>query len=388
MAENIIVPLDKRGRRDWASLSDDAFVQSAQKFISEKKIKNRYGLQNADLGMYDALRRRHLLDRLEFKEGNRDWASMSDDEFVQSAQKFIEEKGITHPTGKGGLQTADRRMYDALYRRHLLDRLEFKERKRDLASMSDDALVQSAQKFIEENKIKSRKGLENADSGMYCTLRKRNLLDRLEFPIDERAWHRYSDDTLVQSAQKSIEEKGITHPAGKGGLENADSGMYGALRRRHLLGRLEFKERKRDWASMSDDEFVQSAQKFIEENKIKSRKGLENADPGMYKALCERHLRGRLEFKENRRDWASMSNDAFVQSAQKSIQESGIKSKGELATADPSMYQALRTRHLLDRVFAPIEQAQELARKAELDRQLKEGVNLYLGRTDENPKKA
>ena len=150
------------------------------------------------------------------------------------------------------------------------------------------------------------------------------------------------------------------------------------------------KERKPHgfYAKMSDDAFVKSAQKSIEERKIKNRYGLANADPGMYKALCERHLRGRLEFKENRRDWASMSNDAFVQSAQKSIQESGIKSKGELATADPSMYQALRTRHLLDRVFAPIEQAQELARKAELDRQLKEGVNLYLGRTDENPKKA
>jgi len=134
------------------------------------------------------------------------------------------------------------------------------------------------------------------------------------------------------------------------------------------------------YAKMSDDTLVQSAQKSIEERKIRNRKGLEEADRGMHSALCERHLLGRLEFKENRRDWASMSDDALVQSAQKFIEERKIRNRKGLENADPGMYRALWVRHLLDRVFAPIEQAQEQARKAEIDRQLREGIDLYLGR--------
>jgi hypothetical protein len=100
----------------------------------------------------------------------------------------------------------------------------------------------------------------------------------------------------------------------------------------------------------------------------------------MYQALRDRHLLDRLEFPIDGRAWRRYSDDEFVQFAQKSIEVRKIKNRRGLQNADPGMYKALWKRHLLDRVFAPIRQAQEDARKAELDRQLREGIDLYLGR--------
>jgi hypothetical protein len=55
------------------------------------------------------------------------------------------------------------------------------------------------------------------------------------------------------------------------------------------------------------------------------------------------------------------------------VEEKGIKNRTGLAKADVGLYKALRTRGLLDAVFAPIEQKKQ----DELLIQLKASVDLY-----------
>jgi len=186
-----------------------------------------------------------------------------------------------------------------------------------------------------------------------------------------------SDGELVAYARKFIGGKGIKS---RWALGEANRRLYEALRRCHLLDGLGFQADERKWCRYGDDELAQFSQSFIDRNGIKSRVGLENADPGQYDALWKRHLIGRLEFPGGLCSWISVSDNELVQSARKFMEETGIGSRKGLENADGRLYRALWKRHLLDAVFAPIEQAQELARKAELDRQLKEGIDLYLGR--------
>jgi hypothetical protein len=72
-----------------------------------------------------------------------------------------------------------------LRKRGLLDRVDFKGGIRSWKQYSDDELVEYAQKFIEENGIKSRKGLKRADGGLSFTLNRRNLIDKV-FAIREQ----------------------------------------------------------------------------------------------------------------------------------------------------------------------------------------------------------
>ena len=245
------------------------------------------------------------------------------------------------------------------------------------SKMSDGELVAYARKFIGGKGIKSRWALGEANRRLYEALRRCHLLDGLGFQADERKWCRYGDDELAQFSQSFIDRNGIKSRVG---LENADPGQYDALLTHHIIGRLEFEADERKWSRYSDDELVQYAQAFINRTGIKNKKGLENAAKGMYGTLWKRHLIGRLEFPGGLCSWISVSDNELVQSARKFMEETGIGSRKGLENADGRLYRALWKRHLLDAVFAPIEQAQELARKAELDRQLKEGIDLYLGR--------
>ena len=145
--------------------------------------------------------------------------------------------------------------------------------------------------FNKENEITGRTELYRIDIGLYKALGTRKLFDKIMFDEKQRNWAAMSDDELVQYAQKEIDEKGIKN---RGGLEKEDLGLYAVLLRRKdsqgkkLLDKLEFEERRRDWASMSNEELVEHAQKKIDERSIKSRRGLEKEDQKLYYVVLRR----------------------------------------------------------------------------------------------------
>jgi hypothetical protein len=132
----------------------------------------------------------------------------------------------------------------------------------------------------------------------------------------------------------------------------------------------------RKWASMNDEELVGFARKFVEEKKITGRKELQKADKGLYRALRNRGLIGKVipeTAHENRRDWASMNDEELIAFVKSLVEENGITGREELKKEDSGLYEVLRRRKLLEAVFASVEQKKQ----DELLGQLAEAVDAY-----------
>ena len=161
---------------------------------------------------------------------------------------------------------------------------------------------------------------------------------------------RMSDDELVAYAKAFIAEKGV---GGRNELKKADQGLYLALRGRKLQEKIELDEKHRNWAAMSDGVLVAHAKAFIAEKGIGGRKGLAKADPGLYAVLSRRGLLEQVGFAESKRKWGP--DEKVLAHARKFVEERGIRSRHGLEKADPGLYQALRKRKLLDAVFSDVE---------------------------------
>ena len=353
------VPLNVRRHRDWQSLSDEKLVFYAQKVV-DKGLKNRSALDKKDTGLYQTLKKRKLLDRVEFaerKKVERNWKTMSDKELLDYAQDFMDNKKIK---SRNGLQKEDRGLYQSLYKRKLLDRVEFGKKQRKWRLMTDQELVSCAQIVVDENGITNRGKLQEKDCGLYEILRGRKLLDRIRFLTkrETRNWKSWTDEKLIAHAQKVV-GVGMKN---RRELKKKDGGLYGILMRRGLLDKVAFEEKRkegRNWKAFGDDEIVAYAQGFISEMRIMNQKGLIRKDKGLYSVLKRRKLIDKVEFEERRklRKWRSIGDDEIVAYAQGFISEMRIMNRNELKKKDMGLVAVLRKRKLLDQVFAPIEQA-------------------------------
>ena len=144
------------------------------------------------------------------------------------------------------------------------------------------------------------------------TSEKEPLAEGLQtFPTDPRGrrlWSRMSDEEVVEVARKFMEEKGIT---GRKELEKADQGLYQVLRKRGLLDEVGFVEKYRTWTEMEDEEVIEFARIFMREREISKRYGLEKADSGLYQVLRERGLLNRVFARmEQQRD--NSARDAVI----------------------------------------------------------------------------
>ncbi len=245
LAEGLqIVPTDSAGRRLWKKMNDEQIVEFAKKLMEEKGLTKRKELQKADQGLYFVLRIRGLLGEVGFDDKLRSWKDMSNTEVVEFAQKFMEENGITW---RSELKKADCGLYGVLKRRGLLGEVGFEEKKRKeriWTKMDEEEIVEVARRSVKEREITERDELKKTDSGLYEVLRKRGLLDKVGLEERKRAWNKMSDEEVVEFAQKFMEKKKIT---GRIGLQKADSGLYEVLRKRGLLDRVfAHIERQRD----------------------------------------------------------------------------------------------------------------------------------------------
>jgi hypothetical protein len=183
-----LLPQDNKGATDWLAFDNAHIIAFAQKFVEEKGITNRKGLRAADPKVYFALLNRRLVGKVipeSLHSGRRDWSSISDEELITLAQKFVEENGIRN---RYGLEKADSGLNWVLRKRGLIGKIGFELEKRDWTSLSDDQLVSHAQKFVEEKEIGKRSGLEKADLGLYIALlrRKPPLIDAVFAPLEQK----------------------------------------------------------------------------------------------------------------------------------------------------------------------------------------------------------
>jgi len=374
MAEGVI-PLKKNGQRDWSSLSDAKLVERAQTFMRERGAFGRKEFLKDDVGFYQALERRKLLDNIGFeqkKKKPRDWSSLSDEQFVLHVQTFMKVNGIT---GKKELEKADHGIYSVLRKRKLLDRIGFQQKSRIWRFLSDDEVVEFAKSFMKEKGISGSRELETADRGIYTCLRKRGLIDNVGFQQKRkkgRDWSSLSDEQVIQHAKSVMEEKRIKR---RSELGKADSGIYCILKRRALLGKIEFMEKpkQRDWSSISDDSLVLLAQALMKEKSMTGSIDLVKANYGLYKVLQRRGLLEKIGFKAKMRKpraWQSMSDDQLIDYSRTFMKKSKISGRKELQISDRGLYAVLQRRSLVDRVFADIEQT----KKQSLERDLLSGL--------------
>lgn len=286
-----IVPLSPSGKRKWSAMSDRWIIEFTKKFMSDNGITGRKGLKISDGSVYAVLRKRGLLDALDFvkkPKSRRYWSRMSDDELIAFAQRFVERGEIACV---GELKKADNGLLVVLRKRKLIGKVKFKKNERAWSRYSDDELVAFAQKFVDEEQIKNKEGLGRADCGLRSALKTRKLVDKVEFSCGARSWKKYSDDELVVYAQKFVDEEKI---GSSWGLSKVDAGLHGTLKNRGLLDKVKFKVPERSWRYYSDEELVAYARKFFDRNKIKRRKELLGTDRGLYSTLIKRKLIDRV----------------------------------------------------------------------------------------------
>ena len=96
-------------------------------------------------------------------------------------------------------------------------------------------------------------------------------------------------------------------------------------------------------------------------------------DSKLYKELKKRGLLAKIKPKRERNSWKEMDDEELVRYAQKVMKEQDISRSVQLVKSDNALYQALRKRKVLDRVFAPLEQSN---RKQALD-EIVEAVNQF-----------
>jgi hypothetical protein len=303
MAEGII-PLDQRGRRIWSALSDEELVSYAQGIIDQGK-GSRTSFSKGNVGLCKALRKRtdgqgrRLYDRLEFKADERAWHRYSDEELVGYAQKYVTDNGIP---SIAELNRRDSGIYQALKRKDadgkkLVSRLEFPEGNMNWQSMSDSEMTAFAQEYIEKNGIRSRTELVKKHLKLYTALKREDgkgerVIGRLRFPEGQVKWRLMGNKELIAYGQGYVDENGIRHIRE---LMLRNSRLFNALLRDvgdggRALDRVVFPETRNRWAKIDDEGLVEFGKKFLEENRISTRKELYEQNGSLYSALLKRKL--------------------------------------------------------------------------------------------------
>lgn len=230
----------------------------------------------------------------------------------------------------------------------LPESIRYTFRGRDWARISDDELAAFAQEFVDGNGIKNRLGLAKKDPGLCRTLRRRGLLGWICFEKSKRAFG--DDSELLELARSYVKSEGIES---RRGLEKADISMYYALLRRGLLDAVSFERGRRSWDTEQD--ILQFAEKIIKDKGIQSSRKLEEEDSGLVQALRKRGLLRSLGLKMKPRPRTWDSDRELLEYARRQIEEMGIRGRHWLEKADSGLYQALRYRKLLDAVFSRAE---------------------------------
>lgn len=278
----------------FTNMGDDELIEYAKGIIKEKGITGRRELADVDGGLYNALRERKLLARAGLKlkrRKSRNWTAMGNEGIVAYVKKLMLDNGIT---GETELEQFDKGAYEALRKRGLLDQIDFVEKRerkgRRWHGKSDEEIITHAKEVIEKHGIKRIVDLDKLDQGLYTVLRTRGLVDLVGIKREKKNWRKTSDEEIIGMARDLIQEHGIVYLAE---LDKLDSSLVGVLRRRKLLDGfgLKLKGKKgRAWRKMTDDEIIEYAKGVIEEHRIETKSQLHSIDQGLWQVLRKRKL--------------------------------------------------------------------------------------------------
>ncbi len=351
----IVVPTDSRGRL-WSKMSDEQIVEYAIGVLMGNEITGKKELEEKDPRLYQALYKRRLFDEIGLGNKRRSWADMGDEGIVELAKRIVANKGMVR---KKELEREDNGLYQVLYRRGLFDAIRFEEKQRSWEDTDDEEIIRISRKLMEENGITGRKEFQKVDLGLYKVILKRGISVKIGFERKrrkKRPWKDVSDDEIIELAEKIMEKEGINSRIG---LKKADGGVYEALRKRNLLVQIGFEYKQRSWECICDEKLLRFVKIFVKRKNIAGRHELEKRDGGLYKVLLIRGLLDEIGFKERQRSWNDMTYDEIIEFARGVIKRYMIGSRSELQGMDCGLYEALRKRDLLDRTFTRIDQQKD-----------------------------
>ena len=186
LQRNLLDSLKFEKGRNWRYFSDAELVAHTKQICRDNGIKTKKQMEGFDKGLYAVLNRRGLINELGFvkpKRKPRDWTEMSDVKLVEYAQSYVDANGLEN---MHNLQKLDLGLYSALRARHLRSKLRFKKPQRRWRDLNDQELVDYARDFIVSNEVKNRKELWEVDKGLATVLRRRKLLDQVFAPLEQQ----------------------------------------------------------------------------------------------------------------------------------------------------------------------------------------------------------
>lgn len=342
-----VAPLRRRMMRRWASMKDDDIVRLATRIIAERGIRSHKALEKADSGLYSALKRRGLLDRLPLARKQVRWGQMRDEDVISKAEGVFERIGLRT---RKALAEADGKLYRVVVMRRLFPRLGVEDARTHWSRMADAEIIGLAKSFMEKHGIHTSAGLSDSNSSLYHALSKRGLLGHITFRYlhrRKRDWRGMSDDEVVELAEKTREEAGCRT---RSGFSKADQGLYNEVLRRGLMERIGLDEPRGFWRQMGDDELVRRAQGIVDLQGLSNRTALLKEDKKLYSVLYRRGLLDRIRFERRKRNLKDMDDDKLVAYALGIMEKEGITTRKELQKADGGVYTVLGQRGLLDRI--------------------------------------
>lgn len=187
-----------------------------------------------------------------------------------------------------------------------------RQKRREWSRMDNDAVIACASGTIRKKGITSITGLENEDSGLVRIIRLRGIEGMLPLGLKRADWKGAGDDELLAKARALMAERGIKTSSD---FRRAEPKLHCALAHRRLLGKAGFAAAYRDWGAMSPDEIVSHAAAFMKERGIRIQAELRKADYGLWNALNRRKLLGRMPFEPGRREWGKVGHDELAAAA-------------------------------------------------------------------------
>ena len=187
-------------------------------------------------------------------------------------------------------------------------------------------------KYIEDNDIKTRTGLQAKSGGAYAAARRLDILDDL---FKKYAQNVQSIKWTEETIRQFVEDNDIKT---RSELDAKAKGVYGAARRLGILDDL-FGE-KTQWTE-------ESVRQYVKDNNIKTRKELATKASGAYKVANKLGVLDNLFGEEKytqKIKWTEESIRQFVE-------DNNIKTRSELQAKSAGAYGAARKLGIIAKLF-------------------------------------
>lgn len=340
----------KPSPKRWDSLADSELLDKANDLMTQMEIKTRTDLNRRASGLRDALKRRGLMEHLVLPSKHRNLAGMSAEELVSHAKEVIEGNSIKKPSD---FSKKDAGLARVLKERNLSDNIGLKPLQRSprkWSEISDETVLALAKDTILDNSIHTMQEFVKIDSGLCSQLYSRNLVDKLTTALFDPKLDGLTDDELVSHFREELAKNKITSI---NALKEKNPHLCSFLKKKKLLNRV-IGRKIRDFKSMNDDQLIEYAKTVVLEKKVKNRKDLFKKDPGLKTTLSKRGVLD-LVFTSKKpefRNLKELTDDELVDMARKLVHQEHLSGRRALFLSDGSLYHKLRTKRLLDQVFA------------------------------------